>query len=150
MQGSPTLHHLHHYFEVVMKRFTLTIKSKIILLAVVGILGLLISAAVNTVVNVQKRKDIALAKNSQVITQIILKEVLLSNTTSTSNPMVKEFSELHAHAKDILSQIQVLAVDEKTSATATTVVDNENQLAEIFLKITAINQTIDNYKNSTH
>jgi len=132
-----------------MKRFTLTIKSKIILLAVVGILGLLISAAVNTVVNVQKRKDIALAKNSQVITQIILKEVLLSNTTSTSNPMVKEFSELHAHAKDILSQIQVLAVDEKTSATATTVVDNENQLAEIFLKITAINQTIDNYKNST-
>jgi len=132
-----------------MKRFTLTIRNKIILLAVVGILGLIIAIAVNIVVNIQKSKDITLAENSQTIAQIILKEVLLINTTSSNNPMTSAFSDLHTQAKNVLAQIQSLARDKNSRNTATTVADNENQLAEIFQKLTANNKSIDSYKTTT-
>ncbi len=131
-----------------MKRFTLTIKNKIILLAAVGILGLIASTAVNTIVDMKKSKDIALAENSQTITQIILKEVLLINTTSAVSPLTNEFSELHTKAKDVLTRLQSLAGDKKTRETSMTVENNERQLAEIFQKVTANNQTIDNHKKN--
>ncbi len=131
-----------------MKRFTLTIKSKIILLAVVGILGLLVSATISTIVDKQKNKDVALAGMSQTMAQLILKEVLLINTTSSANPMINEFSDLHTKAQDTLSQIQSLARDQKTSETAKTVGDNEKQLADIFQEIAANNQKVANYKKN--
>ncbi len=131
-----------------MKRFTLTIRKKIILLALVGILGLLISAAVSTIVGIQKDKDVALAGMSQTMAHLILKEVLLINTTSTGQPMVNEFSDLHTDAQKTLSHIQSLAGDPKIRETTKAVGDNEKQLAEIFKKITTNNQTVDNYKKN--
>jgi len=131
-----------------MKMNLLTIKSKIILLATVGILGLLLISITNYGLDKAKGHHLHVAGKSQEIAQIILKEVLIISTASFDNPMSSEFEELRKQAEQTRLEISTMSPDKKISSMLATVRDNANELGTIFTAITVNNRQIDVQKNN--
>ncbi len=131
-----------------MKKLTLTIKGKIILLALVGILGLIFSSAVNIALDKKKGEDMSLAGFSQEIAEVILKEVLLISTATVEKPMIEEFSAQHQLALTALDRSQALSTDEKTKKTKVVLENNEKQLADAFQSVTQNNKAMATEKNA--
>jgi methyl-accepting chemotaxis protein len=130
-----------------MKKINLTIKAKIILLAIVGIVGLLTSASVFSILDRKKTRDIGVADLSQEIVQVVLQEVLLLRTSSSASPMINEYAELHAYAMELMSKVVLLTTEKKISQALESVSENENKLNDIFMSLTENNSQISNSKS---
>ena len=115
-----------------MTKMTLTIRGKIILLAVIGLCGVLFIAAVNKVMDEKKSGNIQLAELSQQIAMILVKEVLLVRSASAEAPLGAEFSEQASRAGETIALIAARAEDKRSREIAATVADNQKKLEEIF------------------
>ena len=115
-----------------MTKMTLTIRGKIILLAVIGLCGVLFIAAVNRVMDEKKSGNIQLAELSQQIAMILVKEVLLVRSASAEAPLGAEFSEQASRAGETIALIAARAEDKRSREIAATVADNQKKLEEIF------------------
>lgn len=126
----------------------LTIRNKIILLATVGILGLLLTAIINFGLDKAKSQHLRVAENSHEVAQIILNQVLIISTARSDNPMSSDFDELKQQAEQIISETTAISSDDQVSGMLAIAGENENKLAAIFTAITTNNKEIDTQKNS--
>ncbi len=115
-----------------MTKMTLTIRGKIILLAVIGLCGVLFTAAVNRVMDGKKAGNIQLAELSQQVAMLLVKEVLLVRSASAEAPLGAEFSEQASRAGETIALIAARAEDKRGREIAATVADNQKKLEEIF------------------
>ena len=115
-----------------MTKMTLTIRGKIILLAVIGLCGVLFTAAVNRVMDEKKAGNIQLAELSQQIAMLLVKEVLLVRSATAEAPLGGEFSEQASRAGETIALIAARAEDQRGREIAATVADNQKKLEEIF------------------
>lgn len=114
-----------------MKKTILTIKSKIILLAAVGIFGLLLISGINYTIDTAKVRDYRVMDLSREIVQVILNEVLIINTSSTADPKVKEFQKEHNHARELITEIRALSEGEKIGSILQVMEAAEKKLAAV-------------------
>ena len=131
-----------------MKKNLLTIKNKILLLAAVGILGLLLTATTNSILDKAKSKDSQVADKSQEIVQIILNEVLIISTASSENQMLGAFKAQGDQADMVLTDIAAISDNARILEMVAYVNDNKKNLTSIFSSITANNQEMTNQKKN--
>jgi len=132
-----------------MKSLQLTIRGRIILLAVVGILGLLVSSLVNLVLDRKKSDDLLLAASGQEITAIVLEEVFLLSTTQAGKPLADEFGTLHARAGQVFAGIEAITDDEQVRTAVAEARRNEERLAAIFAELVENNRQIADQRRDT-
>ncbi len=136
--------------------FGLSIRGKILLLASVGILGILLSTGINSVLNKAEQQSILLSAHSQKIVRLILSESLQVEkyTKSATQEILNAFDLLHEQFETELSQLEQVADDPALQHIAVTIRENEKQLVDTFSLITesmARNETNKNdfLQNST-
>ena len=129
-----------------MKKTILTIKSKIILLAAVGIFGLLLISGINYTIDTAKVRDYKVMDLSREIVQVILNEVLIINTSSTADPKVEEFQREHDHARSLIAEIRALSKGEKIDSILQVMEAAEKKLAAVESAFNENNKIIAGHK----
>ncbi len=129
-----------------MNKNILTIKNKIILLAAVGIFGLLLVSGINYTIDTAKVRDYKVMDISRQIVQVILNEVLIINTSSTADPKVNEFQKEHSHAGELIAEIKALSKGEKIDAILKRMETAEKKLAAVDKAFIETNKIIANHK----
>jgi methyl-accepting chemotaxis protein len=130
-----------------MKKNILTIKNKIILLAAVGILGLLLVSAINYIIDTAKVRDYRVMDISREIVQVILNEVLIINTSSAVDPKADEFQKEHDYAGELIAEIKALSEGERINSILQTMETAEKKLKEVDSAFIENNKIITSHKN---
>jgi methyl-accepting chemotaxis protein len=129
--------------------FGLSIRGKILLLASVGILGILLSTVINSVLNKAEQQSALLSAHSQKVVQLILGESLQIEKYLNSSAQEAQiaFNLLHEQFASELSQLKEVADDPALQAIASTIQENEKQLLETFGVITESMERNEKNKN---
>ena len=118
--------------------FGMSIRGKILLLASVGILGILLSTVINSVLNKAEQQSIMLSAHSQKVVQLILSESLQVEKyiKSSSQEILNAFDRLHGQFETELSQLEQITDDPALQSIVTNIQKNEKQLVDTFSVIT--------------
>lgn len=115
-------------------KFAFTIRAKIILLASVGIMGMLVLVTINGVINKAQRTDTLITNHSQMIVKLILEEVLqvekFINSGAAEN--ADAFRKTHQQSRDELKAFQSIIVKPDMLSIAEKIDANDKKLGEIF------------------
>lgn len=130
-----------------MSPINFTIKRKIILLACIGIAGIILLFTLNTIQNSVKDRNNRIASISQQTVQILLNEVLYANTSSPTITFFDEFEQLHKATETLIREIKSLTSDSKTHEIAESILKNETALFNNFKSIVTFNQQIKDGKD---
>ncbi len=130
-----------------MKKTILTIKAKIILLAAVGIFGLLLISGINYTIDRAKVRNYRVMDLSREIVQVILNEVLIINTSTTADPKMDEFQKEHEKASELIAKIRALSEDGKIDAILQVMEAAEKKLTAVDKAFIENNKVIASHKS---
>lgn len=136
--------------ETMKNTFCLTIRGKIILLAIAGILGTILLTVMNGFLNKAEQQSTFVSNHSQKIVQIVLGESLQVEKyiQSSSQVAITAFNTLHEQFTDEITQLQAAVHNSRFQSIAADIQKNEQQLVDKFTAITASMTLIDGHKSN--
>ncbi len=130
------------------------IRAKIVALMLLGIAGMIIITTTNFVFDQKKNQAIDVGRNSQMVSEIILKTVMLEERfiASGDKTLLNGITELNKKIRNTLESVKANAPDKKILTLITAIEPITDKHAEIFAKtsqnLTLMNKTKSEFKTT--
>ncbi len=128
------------------------IRAKIVALMLLGIAGMAIITTTNFIFDQKKNQDINVGRDSQTVSEIILKTVMLEERfiSNGDKALLKQIAELNEKMRKTLTGIKVNTPNKKILELVTTIIPTTQKHSEIFTKtsqnLTLMNKTKSEFK----